>query len=164
MIVAGQGTVGLEIENQLDDLDAVIAPVGGGGLISGIAGVLAASNPAIEIVGCQPTNSAVMHHSVEAGKLLELESEPTLADGAAGGIERDAITFPVCRRYVERFVLVSEDEIRQALCHILEKHYLLIEGAAALSVAAFLQQIESFRDKRVVLLRWGWRRIPLRRP
>ena len=155
MIIAGQGTVGLEIEHQVDILDAVLVPVGGGGLISGIAGVLEASNPDIEIIGCQPTNSAVMHHSFQAGRLLEIESEPTLADGAAGGIEADAITFPICRDHVDRLVLLSEEEIRQALLHVLEKHHLLIEGAAALSVAAFLQQIERFRERRVVLVLSG---------
>ena len=154
-IVAGQGTVGLEIERQLEAVEAVVVPVGGGGLIAGIAGALKSANPEVEILGCQPTNSAVMHHSIQAGRLLELASEPTLADGAAGGIERAAITFPICQEHVDRFILVSEEEIRQAICHILEKHYLLIEGAAALSVAAFLNQIDHFRGKRTVLVLSG---------
>ncbi|MGB5341597.1 MAG: pyridoxal-phosphate dependent enzyme, partial [Thermoanaerobaculia bacterium] len=93
-IIAGQGTVALEIERQLGDVEVVVVPVGGGGLISGIAGVFKAEHPETEIIGCQPTNSAVMHHTIHAGKLLELDSHPTLADGAAGGIESDAITFP----------------------------------------------------------------------
>ncbi len=154
-IVAGQGTVGLEIERQLGEVDAVVVPVGGGGLIAGIAGALKSASPEVEILGCQPTNSAVMHHSIQAGRLLELASEPTLADGAAGGIERDAITFPICQEHVDRFILVSEEEIRQAICHVLEKHYLLIEGAAALSVAAFLQQTQHFQGKRTVLVLSG---------
>lgn len=154
-IVAGQGTVGLEIERQLGAVDSVVVPVGGGGLIAGIAGALKSASPEVEIVGCQPTNSAVMHHSIQAGRLLELASEPTLADGAAGGIERDSITFPICQQHVDRFILISEEEIRQAICHVLEKHYLLIEGAAALSVAAFLQQIDHFRGKRTVLVLSG---------
>ena len=154
-IVAGQGTVGLEIERQLGGVEAVVVPVGGGGLIAGIAGALKSASPEVEILGCQPTNSAVMHHSIQAGRLLELASEPTLADGAAGGIEQDSITFPICQQNVDRFILISEEEIRQAICHILEKHFLLIEGAAALSVAAFLQQIESFRGKRTVLVLSG---------
>ncbi|MGB5399803.1 MAG: pyridoxal-phosphate dependent enzyme, partial [Thermoanaerobaculia bacterium] len=154
-IIAGQGTVALEIERQLGDVEVVVVPVGGGGLISGIAGVFKAEHPETEIIGCQPTNSAVMHHSIQAGKLLELDSQPTLADGAAGGIESDAITFPICQQHVDRFVLVSEEEIRQAIRHVLEKHHLLIEGAAALSVAAFLQQIEHFRGRRTVLVLSG---------
>lgn len=154
-IIAGQGTVALEIERQLGGIEAVVVPVGGGGLISGIAGVLKAEHPEIEIMGCQPTNSAVMHHSIQAGRILELESQPTLADGAAGGIESDAITFPICQQHVDRFVLVTEEEIRQAIRHVVEKHHLLIEGAAALSVAAFLQQAEHFRGKRVVLVLSG---------
>ena len=155
LIIAGQGTIALEIERQIDDIDVVVVPVGGGGLISGIAGVLEPAHPEIEIIGCQPTNSAVMHHSIQAGKILDMESQPTLADGAAGGIERDSITFPICQQHVDRFVLVSEEEIRQAICHVLEKHHLLIEGAAALSVAAFLQQIASFQGKRTVLVLSG---------
>jgi threonine dehydratase len=154
-IIAGQGTVALEIERQLSKVDSVVVPVGGGGLISGIAGVLKAANPEIELIGCQPTSSAVMHHSIQAGEIVDMESQPTLADGAAGGIEQDTITFPVCQRHVERFVLVSEEEIRQAIRHILEKHHLLIEGAAALSVATFLQQIEYFRGRRTVLVLSG---------
>jgi len=154
-IIAGQGTVALEIERQVEDVEVVVVPVGGGGLISGIAGVIKARHPETEIIGCQPTNSAVMHHSIQAGHLVELESKPTLADGAAGGIESDAITFAICQQHVDRFVLVSEEEIRQAIRHILEKHHLLIEGAAALSVAAFLQQIEHFRGKRTVLVLSG---------
>jgi len=154
-IIAGQGTVALEIERQLGDVEVVVVPVGGGGLISGIAGVFKAEHPETEIIGCQPTNSAVMHHSIQAGRLLELDSQPTLADGAAGGIESDAITFPICQQHVDRFVLVSEEEIRQAIRHVLEKHHLLIEGAAALSVAAFLQQIEHFRGRRTVLVLSG---------
>jgi len=154
-IIAGQGTVALEIERQARDVETVIVPVGGGGLISGIAGVLKASNPGIEIVGCQPSNSAVMHRSILAGALLELESEPTLADGAAGGIESGAITFSICQQHVDRFVVVSEEEIRQAIRHILEKHHLLIEGAAALAVAAFLQQTGHFRGRRTVLVLSG---------
>ena len=154
-IVAGQGTVGLEIERQLDDFEVVIVPVGGGGLISGIAGVLKSAAPGVEIIGCQPANSAVMYHSIRAGELLDLDSDPTLADGAAGGIERNALTFPICQRYVDDFVLVSEEEIRQAICHVLEKHHLLIEGAAALSVGAFLKMTERFRGRRAVLVLSG---------
>ena len=154
-IIAGQGTVALEIERQLGDVEVVVVPVGGGGLISGIAGVLKAVQPETEIVGCQPTNSSVMHHSIQAGHLVKMDSQPTLADGAAGGIEGDAITFPICQQHVDRFVLVSEEEIRQAIRHVLEKHHLLIEGAAALSVAAFLQQIEHFRGRRTVLVLSG---------
>lgn len=151
-ILAGQGTVGLEIERQLEGVDTVIVPVGGGGLISGIAAVLKAAYPDIEIIGCQPENSAVMYHSLQAGELLDMESDPTLADGAAGGIERAAITFPICQQHVDDFILVSEEEIRQGICHVLEKHHHLIEGAAALSVAAFLQKPERFHNKRAVLL------------
>ncbi|MEM6806927.1 MAG: pyridoxal-phosphate dependent enzyme, partial [Bacteroidota bacterium] len=92
-IVAGQGTIGAELEEQVPHMDAVFVPVGGGGLISGIAGYLKARKLEVEIVGCQPANSAVMYESIKAGKILDIASLPTLSDGTAGGMEPDSITF-----------------------------------------------------------------------
>jgi threonine dehydratase len=151
-VVGGQGTVGLEIERQLDRVDSVLVPVGGGGLISGVAGALKGSNPDVEVIGCQPENSAVMYESVKTGRILELESLPTLSDGTAGGIEPEAITFGLCRRLVDDFLLVSEEEIGAAVRSVIEHHHLLVEGAAALPVAALLKQPERFQGHRVVLV------------
>jgi len=151
-IVAGQATVGLELKRQLASIDAVFVPIGGGGLASGIAAYLKAMNQNIQIIGCQPENSPVMYESVKAGRIVERASKPTLADGTAGGIEKDAITFEYCRRYVDLFVLVSEDEIRDAILLMLEKHFTLVEGAAALSIAAFVKTRENYENKNVVLI------------
>ncbi|MFC1857587.1 threonine/serine dehydratase [Thermodesulfobacteriota bacterium] len=151
-IIAGQGTIGIELAKQVPDMDAVLVPVGGGGLISGIAGYLKSIKPDIEIIGCQPENSPVMHASIRAGEIIEMESRPTLADGTAGGIEPDAITFDLCRKYVDQFIMVSEDDIKEAIKLCLEKHYMLIEGAAALSIAAFMQERKRFENKNVVLI------------
>ena len=156
-VVGGQGTVGLELAQQVEGLDAVLVPVGGGGLIAGIAGYLKSLNPAIGITGCQPINSCVMHESVKAGKILPLPSEPTLSDGTAGGVEAGAITFDLCRQLVDDYVLVSEEEIKAALRLVLARHHMLIEGSAALSVAAFLKTKERFRNKTVVLVLSGAR-------
>lgn len=154
-IIAGQGTIGPELENQVPDLDTVLIPVGGGGLISGIGGYLKSSKPESEIIGCQPVNSAVMYESVKARQVLDIPSYPTLSDGTAGGLEADSITFDLCRQYVDDYQLVSEEEIRDALRFLLEKHFLLVEGAAALSVASLLQQPERYRGKTVVLILCG---------
>ncbi|MQY56751.1 pyridoxal-phosphate dependent enzyme, partial [bacterium] len=125
---------------------------GGGGLISGIAGYLKSLDENIEIVGCQPLNSAVMAESIEAGEIIEMESQPTLSDGSAGGIEKGSITFDICQKYVNDFILVSEEEIREAIKLVLEKHSMLIEGAGALTVASFMKAKESFKGKNVVLV------------
>jgi len=151
-IIGGQATIGIELSRQLDPINTVIAPVGGGGLISGMAGFLKARNNNIAIIGCQPVNSPVMYESIKAGRVLSLESLPTISDGTAGGIEMDTITFNLCRNLVDKFILLSEKEIKSALKLILIKHYLLIEGAAALPVAAFLKNKEKYENQNVVLI------------
>ena len=154
-IIGGQGTIGIELQRQISRIDCVLVPVGGGGLISGIAGYLKSESKNIEIIGCQPEKSAVMYASIRAGRILVLESELTISDGSAGGIEPDAITFPICQELVDDFILVTEEEIISALRLIMEKHYLLIEGAAALPVAAFIKQKNRFQGKNVVLILSG---------
>ncbi len=151
-VIAGQGTIALELERQAETIDAVFVPVGGGGLVAGIGATLKAREPAVRVVGCQPENSRVMAESVRAGKLLELDSEPTLADGTAGGIVPGSMTFPICRRVVDEFVLVSEEEIAAAMRLSIETHCLLIEGAAALSIAALLKDPAPYRSQSVILV------------
>ena len=159
-VIGGQGTIAVELERQLDTLDAVFAPVGGGGLISGISGYLKAVKPSATCIGCQPENSPVMYRSIKAGKIIEMESKPTLSDGTAGGIEPGAVTFDICKKYVDDFVLVSEEEIAHAIRLMIEQHYMLVEGAAALSVASFLKQKDRFKKKTVVLIISG-KKIPM---
>lgn len=160
-IVAGQGTCALELDKQLkqdhhiDSPDQVMAAVGGGGLIAGIGAYFKDQNSRIQIIGSQPENSAVMYHSIKAGRILDMESKPTLADATAGGIEAGAITFPMCQQLVDHFILVSENEIADAIRLVLEKHFLLIEGGAALPVAALLKEKDRFKNQRVVLILSG---------
>lgn len=154
-VIGGQGTIGIEIQADLPDVDAVLIPVGGGGMIAGIGGYLKQNMPEVEIVGCQPENSAVMYHSVQAGRVLEMESMPTISDGTAGGMEVNSITFPICQQYVGDFHLVSEGEILSALKILLEKHYMLVEGSAGLSVASLLKNKDKYRGKNVVLILCG---------
>jgi threonine dehydratase len=156
-VVAGQSTIGVELMMDTTSLDAVLVPVGGGGLISGIGSYIKAVSPSTTIIGCQPTNSPIMYHSVQAGKIVEEESLPTLADGTAGGIEPGTITFDLCQEVVDEFVLVSEEEIAAAMI-FMRKHCLLdIEGAAALSIAAAIKLQKQLRGKRTALIVSGAR-------
>ena len=151
-IIAGQATIGIELQSQIKKIDTVIVPVGGGGLISGIAGYLKSIYKNIEIIGCQPENSPVMYESIKAGRIIEMESKPSLSDGVAGGIEQGTITLDLCKKYVDDFIMVTEEETKEAIKLVLENHYMLIEGAAALSVASFIKQKEKFNNKSVVLI------------
>ena len=155
-VVEGQGTVGLELHEQVEDIDAVFVALGGGGLISGIGGYLKTISPHVEIVGCSPDNSKVMIQSVEMGELHgDLPSLPTLSDGTAGGIEKDSITFELCQRFVDRYVAVSEEEIASELVRFIDTHHMLIEGSAAVPIAAFLQDSGRYKGKNVILVLCG---------
>ncbi len=134
-VIAGQGTIAIELEAQLAAFDVVYIALGGGGLLSGIAAWLASVRPEVEIVACSPENSAVLHHSMAAGRILELTSTPTLSDGTAGGVEPGAVTFDLCQRFAHRSLLVSEAKIEDALRLVIGRHHTLIEGAAAVAVA-----------------------------
>jgi threonine dehydratase len=156
-VVHGQGTVAIELMEQLEGIDTVLVPVGGGGLIGGIAGYLNAADPSIEVIGCQPANSCVMHESIKAGEVLDIESLPTISDGTAGGIEKGSITFELCQRYVDDFILLEEDEIVAAMRLLHEKEGVTIEGAAALSSAAVLRESKRFAGRRIALIVSGGR-------
>jgi len=154
-VVAGQGSCGVEIAAQLPDVDDVFIAVGGGGLIAGVASVLKDANDGVRIYGCQPQASAVMAHSIEAGKIVEEASLPTLSDGTAGGIEPDAITFPFCRELIDDFVVVSEDEIAAAMRLYIDRQKQLLEGAAGVAVAAMLAQRERIVGRKIVVIICG---------
>ncbi|MGI9272030.1 MAG: threonine/serine dehydratase [Woeseiaceae bacterium] len=154
-VVAGQGSCGVEIVEQLPDIDAVFIAVGGGGLISGVASVLKAHNPDIKVFGCQPEASAVMAKSVEAGEILDLPSEPTLSDGTAGGIEAQAITFELCEQLIDEFVLVSEAEIAAAMRDYLAAHDEAIEGAAGVALAALAKCKDVVAGRNVAVIICG---------
>ena len=156
-VVHGQGTVAVELMEQLEGVDTVLAPVGGGGLMSGIAAYLNAVDPSIEVIGCQPLNSCVMYESIKAGEILDIESLPTISDGTAGGIESGSITFDLCRRYVDDFILLEESEIVAAMRFLHEKEGVTIEGAAALTSAAVLKDRQRFAGRRIALIVSGGR-------
>ncbi len=154
-VVAGQGTVGVELHRQLPDLDAVFVALGGGGLISGMAAYLSNVRPDAHLIGCSPRNSAVMIESLRAGRILDLASEPTLSDGTAGGVEAGSITFDLCRHLVDDFEIVTEEEIAGALRDFVGSHQMLIEGAAAVAIAAYLRRRETLAGQRTVIVLCG---------
>ncbi|MCH7980494.1 MAG: threonine/serine dehydratase [Gammaproteobacteria bacterium] len=154
-VMAGQGSCGVEIAAQLPDVDEVFIAIGGGGLISGVGSVLRRHSKSVRIIGCQPSASAVMAHSVEAGEILQLPSAPTLSDGTAGGIEPGAITFDLCKELVDDYVLIDEPEIAAAMRTFMDSQHQLIEGAAAVAIAAMLANAADLKGRKVVILVCG---------
>jgi threonine dehydratase len=159
-VIAGQGTIAVEILRQLpqfgtERLDAVFVSVGGGGLIGGIGLHLEPVSPDTEVVGCWPENSAVLYECMRAGKIIEVPEQPTLSVSTAGGLEPEAITFGVAQQVIDRGVLVSEAEILDAARRVLREDDQLLEGAAAVAVAAFLKSAGDYADKTVVIVICG---------
>jgi threonine dehydratase len=154
-VVAGQGTIAVELHRQVPHLDAVFVAVGGGGLIGGIGSYLKAVSPATEIVGCWPENSPVLHQCLLAGRVIDVAEQPTLSESTAGGLEPESVTLPLCQSVIDRAVLVSEAEIRAALRLVLETEHWLIEGAAAVAVAAFRKDAGRWNGKRVAVILCG---------
>lgn len=148
-VIAGQGTVGLEILNELDSLDAIVVPIGGGGLISGIAYVVKHLAPHVKVYGVQSAGAPSMFNSVKGGKIERLPSVSTIADGIAVK-EPGVNTFELCSKYVDDIVTVNEDEISSAILALIEQHKMIAEGAGAVSVAAVMFNKIPVKGKKVV--------------
>ncbi len=153
-VIAGQGTIALEIAEQLPDLDAVIVPIGGGGLISGIAFTIKSINPAVKVYGVQSAGAPSMYKSVKAGKIEELPSVSTIADGIAVKTPGE-LTYDICSKYVDEIVTVTDDEISAAILALMEKHKLVTEGAGAVAVAAAMFGKLNLEGKKTVCLLSG---------
>jgi threonine dehydratase len=149
-IVLGAGTVGLELAEDLPRFDDVLVPVGGGGLIAGIAGYLKSVRPEARLVGVEPEASAFMDASLKAGRLVDIAERDTVADAVAGGIEPGAITFPLCRDLVDAIEVVPESLIVRAMALVHEGHGRRIEGAGALPFAALLLSPGKWAGRTVV--------------
>ena len=150
-VIAGQGTIGLEILDQLADVDAVICPIGGGGLISGVAYAIKTLNPNVKVYGVQAENAPSMAESVKQGEAITLETVQTFADGIAVKHPGD-VTFEMVQKYVDQVVTVSEDEIAAAILALIEKQKLIAEGAGAVSVAAAMFHKLPIEGKKVVCI------------
>ena len=150
-IIAGAGTSGLEIVEQLDDIDVVIVPIGGGGLISGIATVIKSKSSTTEVIGVQSDVSPEVYESWMAGHWVEAEESNSLAQGLMGGVESDSITLDIINKQVDRIILVNEESILRAMQFLYEQESLLIEGAGAVTTAALIENASKFARKKVVL-------------
>ena len=155
MVVGGQGTCGYEISQQLPDLDAAFFACGAGGLLTGSSGWLKAHNPDIETFGVSPANSPVMYESMRNSKMITMETQPTLADTCAGGVDLDSITLDLCLRHVNEILLLSEDEIAASIRLLFEQHRLVSEGSGALGVGGLLKHKDRFMGKKVVAVVCG---------
>lgn len=150
-VIAGQGTIGLEIVNALDDIDAVIVPIGGGGLISGVAYAIKSIRPSIKVYGVQAAGAPSMYNAIRNGKNEALSKVSTIADGIAVKKPGD-ITYEMVSKYVDDIALVSEDEISSAILALIEKQKMIAEGAGAVSVAAAMFHKFPIEGKKVVSL------------
>jgi threonine dehydratase len=148
-IMAGQGTIGLEILGQIPNVDAVIVPIGGGGLISGILTAIKEVKPQIQVIGVEPVIANDTYLSLHNRQLMSISGSATIADGLRTSQPGD-LTFPVLMKYIDDIVLVSEDEIRQAFSFVLERMKQLIEPSSATTVAAAMFNKLPFKNKRIV--------------
>jgi len=155
MIVAGAGTTGLEIVEQLGNIDAVIVPIGGGGLISGIATVVKVMSPHTEMIGVQSEVSPEVYESWKAGHWVDAEESDSVAQGLMGGVEPDSITLDIIQELLDRIVLVKESSIIEAMRVLYENENLIIEGAGAASTAVILERADEFQGKRLVAVVTG---------
>ena len=151
LVIAGQGTIGLEILEDLEDTDIILCPVGGGGLACGVAYAVKQIRPQIQVYGIQSEGAPSMADSLRENRILRLDSVNTVADGIAVK-QPGELTFELCRRYLDGVVTVSEDEICAAILHLLEKHKTIAEGAGAVSIAAAMFQKVPLKGKRVVCI------------
>ena len=148
-VIAGQGTIGLEILTQMDDLDAVIVPIGGGGLISGVAFAVKSLNPKVKVYGVQAAGAPSMYRSIQQHEQLTLDSVATFADGIAVKHPGD-LTYQICSKYVDEIVTVTDDEIATAILALIEKHKMIAEGAGAVAVAAAMFDKVDLQGKKAV--------------
>ena len=155
-VIGGQGTIGVEISDQLEHVDYCLITVGGGGLISGIGSYLHFESPDTKIIGCQPMNSQEMTLSLAANEIVDMPEElPTLSDGSAGPIERNTITFPLCQQIIDECMLSNEHDIGDGISYMLKMHKKIIEGSAAVTIACLLNNKPKFKNKRTVLVICG---------
>lgn len=153
-VVAGQGTIAVELLRQTEEIDAIFIATGGGGLISGIGSYLRARSPQTEIVGCWPVNSRVLYECIRAGRILEFPENYTVSESTAGGVEPNSVTFDLARAAMHRAVLVSEDSILDSMRWARARDW-IIEGSAGVALAALFQEAARYESKNVVVLFCG---------
>ena len=153
-VIAGQGTIALELIEQISDLDAVLVPIGGGGLISGIAYTIKTVSPRVKVYGVQASGAPSMKNAVEHGQIEGLDNVSTIADGIA--VKKPGeLTYEICSKYVDGIVTVSDDEISAAILALMEQHKLVTEGAGAVAVAAAMFGKVDLKGKKAVCVLSG---------
>lgn len=154
-VVAGQGTLGVELLEQAPDLDAVFIAVGAGGLIGGVGSAIKATNPRVQVVGVWPEASPCMLRALEAGQIVPVEEHATLSDATAGAIEPGSVTFPICQSVIDARVVVSEAEIVGAMRRLAETEHLMVEGAAGVALAGLARSADAYRGRTVAVVLCG---------
>lgn len=161
-IVSGQGTISLELQDQIDRIDNIFVAMGGGGLISGVASVLKSFSPVTRVFGVSALNSAALNASIIAGRVVEVNHSDTIADAVAGSVMPDSITLPLASAAVDELLLCDESEIADALGHLSTKEGMIVEGAAALALAGFFKVEERLRGQVNIVLLCGGNFDPAR--
>jgi threonine dehydratase len=152
-VIAGAATIALEILEDAPDTDVIVAPIGGGGLISGVASAVKQTTGTVLVVGVELEVSHVFQDSVRAGRLVEIDAGASLADGLGGNADPDTITLAIIQQYVDRIVTVSEQDLRHAVAGLVEHEHLVAEGAGAAATAALLgRRIDDIRGRRAVVI------------
>jgi threonine dehydratase len=149
-VIAGQGTIGLEILEDMPAVDIILVPVGGGGLISGISTAVKTLKPNVQIVGVQSEASPVMFESLKAGKIVAAKMSESIAEGLFGGIEKGSITFEIVQKYVDKVILVKEETLKKSIYLLWEKEKQVVEGSGAAAIAPLLENRHLFSGKTVV--------------
>jgi len=161
-VIAGQGTLGMELVEQAPELDAVFISVGGGGLISGVGTALKNLSPRTRVIGVWPENSPCMLRAMEAGAIVDVDEKETLSDGTAGAVEPGSVTLPLCRAVIDETITVSEADIGRGMRMIADAEHWIVEGSAGVALAGLARRAEAFRGKKVAVVLCG-RNIALER-
>ena len=154
-IIAGQGTMGVELLEQLPDVDAVFVAVGGGGLASGLGTALKAGRPGTQVIGCWPEVAQSLKRNLEAGRIFDVPEETTISDGTAGNVEPGSVTFELCARVLDERIAVSEIDIKRAMRDVAEAEHWIVEGAAGVAMAGARAMASQFAGKSVAVILCG---------
>lgn len=154
-VIAGQGTIGMELQRQCPQLAAVYLALGGGGLVGGIGSYLKACMPETDVIACSPQNAPAMYLCLKNGAIYDTPETDTLSDGTAGAIEEGAISFDVCKQVIDRHILVSEAEIALAIKDMAADESFMIEGAAGVALAAALKDAKRYEGRKVAVVVCG---------
>jgi len=154
-VVAGQGTVGLEILEELPSVDSIVVPVSGGSILSGVAVAAKSIKPSVEVLGAQPETVAAMYHCLKAGKIINVEMKPTIAEGLDGNIEQGCITFELIQKYVDEILLFKEETIKEMIRLLWQKDKQVVEASGAIAIAPIVETPKRFVGRRTVAIITG---------